>query len=389
MRVGVAGAAVRDAVRRELSQVQEAVNEGAVDRRAAGADGVVLVACSGGPDSLALAAATAFVAPRLGLRAGAVVVDHGLQPGSAAVAATAAGQCRALGLDPVEIACVDVRTAAGDGPEAAARDARYQALDQAAAAHGARAVLLGHTRDDQAESVLLGLLRGSGSRSLAGMAGRRGLYRRPLLDVPRAVTRAACTEQQLDPWADPHNADPTYARSRARDLLADLESRLGPGITAALARSAALLRADADALDEWAEAQYAEMQHAEMQYAETPYAETQHAETRGAAGRPGGLDCAALAELPEAVRTRVLRRGALDAGARPGDLTSTHLAALDALVSDWHGQGPVALPGPVAAVRRCGRLLFAPDARTTHPAQDAQPSPGTTAEPAQRKPAKE
>src|SRR5690349_19131178 len=165
---GVAVAEVRGAVRACLADLT--------------AGDLVLVACSGGADSLALAAAAAFVAPRLGLRAGGVTVDHGLQPGSAERAGEIAAQMTRLGLDPVQSVAVTVPPPAlAAGPEAAARTARYAALDEAATAHGAVAVLLGHTLDDQAETVLLGLARGSGGRSLAGMPARRGRYRRPLL----------------------------------------------------------------------------------------------------------------------------------------------------------------------------------------------------------------
>jgi tRNA(Ile)-lysidine synthase len=298
---------------------------------------LVLAAVSGGADSLALAAATAFVAPRAGLRAGAVVVDHALQPGSDAVAATTAASCRSLGLAPVEVVRVEVRDD-GSGPEAAARTARYAALQQAADRLGAGAVLLGHTRDDQAETVLLGLARGSGTRSLAGMPARRGVLRRPLLDVPRATTAAACAALGLTPWCDPHNDDARYARVRARALLPQLERALGPGVVSALARSATLARDDADALD----AEAAE----------------QSARLRRRADDAPGLDAIRLGELPPAVRRRVLRLAALDAGCPPGRLSGRHLEALDSLVVRWKGQGPLALPGGVRALRRCGRLLL-------------------------------
>ncbi|WP_129339874.1 tRNA lysidine(34) synthetase TilS, partial [Cellulomonas endophytica] len=236
-------AAVRTAVRRGLADLPPG--------------GLVLVACSGGADSLALAAATAFVAersrrrgPAPGLRAGAVVVDHGLQAGSAAVAARAAEACRGLGLDPVEVVAVDV--APVGGPEGAARAARHAALADAAARHGAAAVLLGHTLDDQAEGVLLGLARGSGPRSLAGMPARRGVLRRPLLGLRRSQTAAACTALGLEPWQDPTNAPGPGAprRSRVRgEVLPVLEAVLGPGVVPALARSADASREAADALD--------------------------------------------------------------------------------------------------------------------------------------------
>ncbi|CAN5557741.1 tRNA lysidine(34) synthetase TilS [soil metagenome] len=331
-------AAVRLAVRRSLADL--APRE------------LVLVACSGGADSLALAAATAWEAPRAGrpragraraaaastpaLRAAAVTVDHDLQPGSTERATAVADTLRRLGLDPVEIATVEVgRTG---GPEAAARDARYAALGELADRLGAAAVLLGHTRDDQAETVLLGLARGSGARSLAGMAPVAGRYRRPLLDLDRTTTRAACAAQALTPWEDPHNSDPAYARPRVRsDALPALERALGPGVAAALARTARLLRDDADALDGWARDAAA-----------------------GAAHPEGGLDVPTLAALPAAVRRRVLRQCAVAVGAPSGALAAVHLDALDALLINWHGQQEAQLPGGVRVVRRCGRLhLFA------------------------------
>ncbi|BDZ55421.1 hypothetical protein GCM10025870_24940 [Agromyces marinus] len=222
-------------------------------------DPLALVALSGGPDSLALAAATAFEAPRAGWRAGAVVVDHGLQAGSQAQADAAASVARDLGLDPVLVRRVDAAAEPGGaGPEGAARAARYAALDAAARATGAETVLLGHTLDDQAETVLLGLARGSGSASLGGMAARSGRYARPLLAIRRATTRQACLDAGLAPWDDPHNADPAYARVRVRErVLPVLEAELGPGIADALARTAEQLREDeqafADQIDEFIE----------------------------------------------------------------------------------------------------------------------------------------
>jgi tRNA(Ile)-lysidine synthase len=259
-----------------------------------------------------------------------------LQAGSARSAEVTRRLLVGLDLDPVVVRRVRV----GDegGPEAAARDARYAALREVAESLGACAVVLGHTLDDQAETVLLGLARGSGARSLAGMAPiADGLWRRPFLDLPRRVTRAACEALGLRPWEDPHNDDPAYARVRVRvDALPALERALGPGVADALARTARLLRDDADALDGWA-------------------VSAAGAATLGSAG----LDVAELIELPRAVRGRVLRAAAVASGARP--LTAAHVAALEALVTDWHGQGPVALPGGGAVQRSCGRLLLSED----------------------------
>ncbi|GAA4200141.1 tRNA lysidine(34) synthetase TilS [Actinocatenispora rupis] len=301
----------------------------AVRRVVADADGTVLVACSGGADSLALAAATAFVAPRAGLRAGLVTVDHGLQEGSAARAAGVAGWARAAGLAPVEVATVAVGRAGG--PEAAARSARYAALDDAADRLDA-VVLLGHTRDDQAETVLLALARGAGPRGLAGMAAARGRYRRPLLDLPRATTAASCAELGLIPWEDPHNTDPAYARSRLRSAMDELESLLGKGFRTNLARTAGLVAADCALLDE------------------------QAATLLSTVDTGTGLDVAALAAAPAALRTRVLRAFALRLGAPGSALTAAHVASLDALLTDWHGQGPVYLPGAITVHRRAGLL---------------------------------
>jgi tRNA(Ile)-lysidine synthase len=316
--------------------------------RAVTPGGLVLVACSGGADSLALAGALAFEAARSGHRAGGITIDHGLQEGSAHRAADLVRTLTSLGLVPAEAQAVTVGSAGG--PEAAARAARYAALDTTAAGHGAAAVLLGHTLDDQAETVLLGLARGSGARSLAGMPAAAGVYRRPLLDLDRDLTRRACLAMGLVPWDDPHNQDPAYARVRVRgEILPALEKGLGPGVTAALARTARLLRDDADALDAWAAGAARD--------ATLPTGVTAEAAGTGATIT---LDVRVLAELPRAVRTRVLRRTAIDAGSPPGTLASVHVDAVDSLVTAWHGQSHVDLPGHVRAWRRCEKLLFGP-----------------------------
>jgi tRNA(Ile)-lysidine synthase len=323
-------AAVRLAVRRVLADLPQG--------------GTVLAACSGGADSLALAGALAFEAPRGGRPAGGVTIDHGLQDGSDERAETVVRTMAGLGLDPAGSIAVTVD--GPGGPENAARDARYKALDEAAERLGAAAVLLGHTQDDQAETVLLGLARGSGARSLSGMPPafhRQGvLYLRPMLGIARTTTRRACKAMGLEPWDDPHNVDPAYARVRVRhQALPALEKALGPGVAEALARTAGMLRDDADALDDLAARAYADLETLE--------------DGCGAAVRLEGL-----AELPRAVRTRVLRMAAIKAGSPPGTLAAVHVDAVDRLVTAWHGQRHVDLPGGFRAVRRSGRLLFGP-----------------------------
>ncbi|MEV4346625.1 tRNA lysidine(34) synthetase TilS [Actinoplanes sp. NPDC049596] len=292
-------------------------------RRALPASGLVLVACSGGADSLALAAAARFVGRAVGL----VTVDHGLQDGSAGRASDVALWAERSGFTPVEVATVSVAGRPG-GPEAAARAARYEALTAAAERHGAVAVLLGHTRDDQAETVLLALARGAGTRGLSGMPAVKGLFRRPLLDVARADTRKACVELGLAPWEDPHNSDPSFARSRVRgSALPALVEALGPAVVANLARSAGQIGQDNEALDALA------------------------------GDFSGEMTVEALAGLRPAIRKRVLHSWALRLGAPGGALSHRHVEALDALVTAWRGQGPVYLPGGIQVARDRGALV--------------------------------
>jgi len=321
-----------------LLQVQRAVARATDDL---GAGDLVLVACSGGPDSLALAAAAARLGSRPGApRFGAVIVDHGLQVDSNLVARAAADACHVLGLAPVEVVTVAVAAGSGSGgPEAAARTARLGALRGAARQHGADAVLLGHTLDDQAETVLLGLARGSGARSLGGMAPVSGLWRRPALRLRRSILREACAEAGLRPHWDPHNTDPSFTRSRVRNVvMPTLEIELGPGVAGALARTADMMRADTDALDQLAVA----------------WMEARQGGSEGGTGIP----VRELADQPEAIRTRVLRFATISAGVPPGALTREHVLRVDRLVSGWRGQGAIALPGRVSVERHSGRIVF-------------------------------
>lgn len=342
-----------------VAACRRGVRTALVDARLAAGDTVV-VAVSGGADSLALAAAVAFEAPKLRITTVAIVVDHELQKGSGEVALRAAERCRDLGVDHADVQTVDV-SEVGDGPEAAARTARYAALEAAAASYDAGAVLLGHTRDDQAETVLLALARGSGPRALTGMTrvAWRGfepasasapassttcggapasatrepgmIWLRPLLEVTRAQTHAACAALHLEPWHDPHNDDPRYLRVRVRQALADLEADIGPGVIAGLARTASLVRDDLDFLDDQA---------------------TQLADGLGAS--PWSAD--ELAALAAPLRTRVWRELLRRAGSPPASLSKVHIDAVDALVTDWHGQQPIHIPGALQVRRGAGLI---------------------------------
>lgn len=313
-------AEVRAGVRRTLAEIEPG--------------GTVMVACSGGADSLALLAATVFEGHKESLRVVGVTVDHGLQDGSAERAAAVADQMRSLGVDESAVATVTV-DAPGMGPEAAAREARYGVLGELAERFDAELVLLGHTLDDQAETVLLGLTRGSGARSLAGMRSGFDRFRRPLLGVTRVDTETACTVDGITWWTDPHNSDPRFTRSRVRTtVLPMLERELGPGVAAALARTADLLREDAEALDQEAESRFEDL------------------------GGPDGLRVADLLALAAAIRHRVVRRAAVEAGAIPSELTRSHVLAVVEVVLGPDGGKQIQLPGHVTAYREGGLLRF-------------------------------
>lgn len=310
-------------VRRAVRGTLESLPEGSL----------VLVALSGGADSLALAAAVAFEAPRGDWRAGAVIVDHGLQAGSAEVAERAAEQARELGLDPIRIIRVQV-SEAGEGPEAAARAARYAALESARAELGAELIMLAHTADDQAETVLLGLARGSGATSLAGMPARTATLARPLLGLRRETLRAACRDAGLEWWEDPHNFDERFARVRVRErVLPMLEAELGPGVTEALVRTAEQLREDNQAFAQ----QIDEFIEEIVEPAEAGIA----------------ISVAALAANPAALRQRIIRHVVLSEFGTA--LSRAHTLEIARLVTHWHGQGPLQLPG--FTVQRRGGLL--------------------------------
>jgi len=313
-------AVVRAGVRRALADLEPGTT--------------VVVACSGGADSLALLSAAVFEGHKEALRIVGVTVDHGLQEGSAERAAAVSDQMRTLGVDESAVATVTV-DAPQMGPEAAAREARYSVLGELAERFGAAVVLLGHTLDDQAETVLLGLTRGSGARSLAGMRPGFDRFRRPLLHVTCTDTETACTVEGIEWWTDPHNSDPRFTRSRVRvTVMPVLEEALGPGVAEALARTADLLREDADALDNETERQLQRLRSDD------------------------GLPLAGLAALDLAIRHRVIRRAAVDVGAIATELTRGHVLAVAAMALGQEGGKQIQLPGHVTAYRTAEHLRF-------------------------------
>ena len=290
----------------------------------------VLFGCSGGADSMALA--VALFIERSNTKVIPIVIDHGLQEGSAQITSQTIERLKQIGFTQVESARAQVTMT--DGLEASARRARYQLFNQFIETYQPKYFLLAHTLNDQAENVLLGLARGSGARSLSGMAVKNNIFVRPLLKISREVTTAACSEAGIEIWSDPHNEDLRFTRVRVRkNLLPIIEDNLGPGITEALVRSADLLRDDADALDGFA-AEYFNQ------------------------ADPFNLDVKELERLPKAITTRVLRLAIYKAGAPAGSLSAEHIAAAQALISDWHGQKEVSLPGNVKLLRNSGRITL-------------------------------
>ena len=290
----------------------------------------IAVGVSGGADSVALLKAAIHVGKELTLNVHAVIIDHQLQNNSALVANQTQTLAIEIGADQVEVIKVNVAKGSGSGGiEAAARNARRFAFEKYAAQKSVAAVLLGHTLEDQAETVLLGLARGSGARSLSGMRAIDGIYRRPFLHLSRQLVRS--TVLDLPTYEDPHNSDPSFARVRVRNqVLPVLEKELGPGVTEALARTADMLRDDADALDSYAQMILA----------------------------ADDVSVTTLEVLPVAVRTRVLRQLAIDGGVLVNDLSRDHVRSIDQLITNWKGQGPLNLPGQVNVKRESGKLIF-------------------------------
>lgn len=315
------------------------------------------VGVSGGADSLALLATAVWVGSRMGLEVEALIVDHGLQEDSASVAERARAEAERLGA-AASILRVGVDLDVPGGIENAARRARHSALEEAVRDRGSLALLLGHTLDDQAEQVLMGLARGGGPRALAGMPRTRGHVLRPFLGtgrdertaLRREDTEEICTLHDIAWWEDPMNRDEALLRARVRHrALPLLREILGEQVDTNLARSADLLRPDVDHLDAEAEEllETLERSGGELREQEDLLL----------------MDVHALAAQPQALRTRVLRdasrRAALRAGAVPEkSLLRRHVLEVDALVVSWHGQAEVPLPGRIVVARRDGLLVW-------------------------------
>lgn len=297
---------------------------------------LVLVGCSGGADSLALVWTTSVVGKRLELKTGAVIVDHQLISESNDVAQNAKKQCEELGIEKVIIKKVEVNQT-NEGLEAAARIARYEAFENVLHETNAKVILLAHTQDDQAETVLMRLTRGSGAKSLSGMSAISGKYLRPFLHLRKKIVHDSLDLIGMKAWQDPANFDNQYLRVKVRqELMPKLIEVLGEGAISSLDKTSQLLRLDNQALDDLAQ-QFVDAQDDV---------------------KKNGLKVKELENLPEAIRTRVLKICAVASGVHPGPFSFEHIEAIDALVKNWHGQGNVDLPGFIQATRVDGSLRF-------------------------------
>ena len=296
----------------------------------------VLVGCSGGADSLALAWTTLVVGKRLELKIGAIIVDHQLIPESNDVALNAKKQCEELGIQEVIIKKVNVEHN-HEGLEAAARIARYESFENVLHETNAQAILLAHTQDDQAETVLMRLTRGSGAKSLSGMAQVSGKYLRPFLHLRKKLVHDSLDLIGLKAWQDPANTDHQFLRVKVRQvLMPKIIEVLGESAISSLDKTSQLLRLDNQALEELAHQFFDSQKDV----------------------KTNGLEISELEKLPEAIRTRVLRIFAISSGVHPGPFSFEHIEAIDALVKNWHGQGNVDLPGFIQATRVDGSLRF-------------------------------
>lgn len=336
----------------------------------------VIVACSGGPDSMALAAATIDNCARMSRPCYTITVDHGLRPHSRAEADGVAHCLQQLGATQAQVVSITV-DADTSGPEGGARDARYQALRDYAATKRTPTttvpIVLGHTMDDQAETVLLGFARGSGATSIRGMSADGDGFIRPLLTLRRADTVECCRQLGLDVVDDPTNypdgswraADGSPLRRSAirHRVLPAFSHAVGHDVIPAVARTATMLQADDDALHIWA--------HTVAQRTVTTDTDDAYQQVRDRIGRDqltprqeqalrhwddvvAAMDARQLVDVPLAVRTRVIKAVMTAAGSAT---TYDHVMTVDALITDWHGQQPVPLPGHVSVQRIGGTDL--------------------------------
>ena len=299
----------------------------------------ILVACSGGADSLALAWTSQVVTKRIGLNLIAVIIDHQLIKESSQVAQDAKKKCEDFGVEKVVIKQIEVKDD-NEGLEAAARKARYEAFEELVNEFNAKAVLLAHTQDDQAETMLMRLTRGSGAKSLSAMKEVSGKYLRPFLHIRKQVLVVALEKENISYWQDPANTNYKFLRAKVRhELMPKLIEVLGDSAIDSLDRTSELLKEDNEALESIALESYEKL-NKELKVQE-------------------------LEKLPTAIRKRVIKIAALNSGVTPGPFSFEHIEAIDALVTNWRGQGNVDLPGFIQASRVDQTIRFISSRKTS------------------------
>lgn len=289
--------------------------------------------CSGGADSLALlfALSTLYRKEKANL-VHVIIVDHQLQEITAEISQKTADLAESLGFNahilPVEI--ISTR----EGMESDARKARYEAFETAIEEYNLEAFLIGHTKTDQAEQVFLGMLRGSGTRSLSGIPQKRGVFMRPFLnELSREDTQKVCEENNYEYWCDPHNDSTEYRRVIARKMIKEVQKETGQSIVDPLVRTAQISAEDADALDFYTDIALNNIEQNEWAITE-------------------------LEKTPIAIRKRVYRKKMLQLGALSDKIGFGIVNRIEELVSQWSGQKEIHLSQGVRVKRENEHLVF-------------------------------
>lgn len=309
----------RNAIKSALSTVSKDANVG--------------LGVSGGADSLALliALSTLYKGDRAS-QVHVVSIDHQLQEITSQISQQVATLANNFGFT-THIIPIDIPET-GNGAEADARTARYSAFDTIITDHNLEAFLIGHTKSDQAEQVMLGLLRGSGTRSISGIPERRGVFVRPFLNVlNRAETQKVCNENLVTYWCDPHNDSTDYNRVNIRKLIKETETVTGQNIVEPLVRTAKISTEDADALDFYATVAY-----------DTIVSSDWNIDT--------------LLTVPVAIRKRVYRNKLISLNIATDKVSFDALASIETLISDWHGQKVNNITSNLMVTRVDNRIVF-------------------------------
>ena len=309
----------RNAIKRSLMHIDISDNIG--------------VGCSGGADSSAILLGLSTIYKNSNAKkVHVVIVNHQLQEITDTVSLNTAKLAESYGFN-AHIVPVAINSTEG-GAESAAREARYEAFNCMIQQYDIRAFLIGHTKNDQAEQVFLGMLRGSGTRSLSGIPEIRGIFIRPFLnELSRKDTQQVCVENEVDYWCDPHNDSLMYKRVAVRKLIQETEKSAEQNIVDSLVRTAQISAEDAEALDFYANSAIQQLD------------------------KTGWL-VKDLQQFPQAVRKRAYRIKLASLNAKSDSLSFKIVAQIDNLITDWTGQGAVSVSNRITAQRENSKIVF-------------------------------